>query len=365
MEKKHLFEIMGTDYIQLIVGNAKQACHYYQTQYGFKPIAYQGLETGCRDHATYVLQQHKIRILLTAPYKADSPLNEHLRLHGDGVRDVAFWVDNAEAAWKYTTERGAISAAEPTELKDENGTVVVAAVKTYGDTLHSFVERTNYKGAFLPGYQPYESLLPTRPVGLHYVDHFVGNQPENEMQKTAVWYEQIFNFHRIWTVDDKDVSTDFTALRSIVVANENERIKMPINRPAAGLRKSQIQEFVDYYGGPGVQHIAMESRDIIHTVSQLRENGVEFLYTPMTYYETLKERVGTIDEDIDQLAGLGILVDRDEFGYLLQIFTKPVQDRPTLFYEIIQRKGAKSFGKGNFKALFESIEREQERRGNL
>jgi len=359
------FEIFGTDYIRLIVGNAKQAAHYYQTQFGFEPIAYCGLETGDRKKTEYVLRQNKITLVLTTPMTANSELNEHLRLHGDAVKDVAFWVDDATVAWKITTGRGAQSVHEPIEIEDENGTVVLAAIRTYGDTIHTFVERKNYSGIFMPGYETYVSKMKTKPIGLNFVDHFVGNQPENKMQEIAEWYENIFKFHRFWTVDDKDVATDYTSLRSIVVANDNERIKMPINRPAAGLKKSQIQEFVEFYNGPGVQHIAMETKDILKTVSQMYENGVEFLETPQAYYEELTDRVGEIDEEIADLAKYGILVDRDEFGYLLQIFTKPVQDRPTLFYEIIQRKGCEGFGKGNFKALFESIEREQERRGNL
>jgi 4-hydroxyphenylpyruvate dioxygenase len=359
------FEINGTDYIHLIVGNAKQACHFYQTQFGFEPIAYRGLETGDRDQVSFVLKQNKIRLLLTSPLTADSGLNEHLRKHGDGVIDVAFWVDDARAAWEYATQKGAPSAQDPTESSDDHGKVIISAIKTYGDTIHSFIERSNYDGPFLPGFEAHQSKIKTYPTGLNFVDHFVGNQPENMMNQTADWYQEKLGFKRFWTADDKDISTDYTSLRSVVVANENERIKMPINRPAAGLRKSQIQEFVEYYSGPGVQHIALDTKDIIKTVSQLSENGVDFLETPMTYYDELPERVGEIDEDISELAKLGILVDKDEFGYMLQIFTKPVQDRPTLFYEIIQRKGSKSFGKGNFKALFESIEREQEKRGNL
>ena len=359
------FEINGTDYIHLVVGNAKQATHFYQTQFGFEPVAYSGLETGEREKVSYVLRQNKITLVLTSPLKADSPLNEHLGKHGDGVIDVAFRVDDARAAWKYATEKGAPSVQDPVEQSDQHGTVVMAAIGTYGDTIHTFVERAAYKGTFLPGYEAYQSRLATHPAGLNFVDHFVGNQPENQMNVIADWYQEKLGFKRFWTADDKDISTEFTSLRSVVVANDNERIKMPINRPAAGLRKSQIEEFVEYYSGPGVQHIALDSKDIIKTVSQLTANGVEFLETPMTYYEELPGRVGKIDEDIKTLSELGILVDRDEFGYMLQIFTKPVQDRPTLFYEIIQRKGSKSFGKGNFKALFESIEREQEKRGNL
>jgi len=359
------YEIMGTDYIQLIVGNAKQAKHFYQTQFGFEPIAYKGLETGDREKTEYVLRQNKITLLLTTPLINDSPLNEHLRVHGDGVKDVAFWVTDAKAAWEITTSRGALSEKEPQTIRDDKGSVTLAAIKTYGDTIHTFVERNNYTGIFMPGYEPYKSNLQTKPIGLNFIDHFVGNQPENKMQETAEWYEKVFKFHRFWSVDDKDVATEYTSLRSIVVANDNERIKMPINRPAAGLKKSQIQEFVEYYSGPGVQHVAMETKDIIKTVGILNDNGVEFLETPQSYYDTLTDRVGEIDENIPDLAKYGILVDRDEFGYLLQIFTKPVQDRPTLFYEIIQRKGSQGFGKGNFRALFESIEREQQRRGNL
>ncbi len=359
------FKIMGTDHVRFIVGNARQAAHYYQTVYGFEPAAYRGLETGDREKATYVLQQNKIRFVFTSPYKANSALNTHLMLHGDGVRDVAFWVDDARAAWEYTTGRGAISHLAPTTYEDEHGSVVMASIHTYGDTLHTFVQRDDYQGAFLPGFVPYRSRLKTRPVGLNFVDHFVGNQPEGEMEKIARWYENVLGFHRFWTVDDKDVSTEYSSLRSIVVANDNERIKMPINRPAQGMKKSQIQEFVEYYTGPGVQHIALDTKDIIRSVGILRENGVEFLETPPSYYEDLLERVGNIDENLDILAEYGILVDSDEHGYLLQIFTKPVQDRPTLFFEVIQRKGCSGFGKGNFKALFESIEREQARRGNL
>jgi len=359
------YEIKGTDYIQLIVGNAKQAKHYYQTQFGFEPIAYRGLETGDREKTEYVLRQNKITLLLTTPLSSDSDLNEHLRLHGDGVKDVAFWVTDAKDAWENVTQKGAISIREPETIEDENGKITLASIQTYGDTIHTFVERKNYTGLFMPGYVEYKSQIKTIPIGLNFVDHFVGNQPENKMQEIAEWYEKVFSFHRFWTVDDKDVATDYTSLRSIVVANDNERIKMPINRPATGLKKSQIEEFVEFYSGPGVQHIAMETKDIIKTVSQMVQNGVEFLETPQAYYDTLIDRVGKIDENISELAKYGILVDKDEFGYMLQIFTKPVQDRPTLFYEVIQRKGGQGFGKGNFKALFESIEREQEKRGNL
>ncbi|MCB0262461.1 MAG: 4-hydroxyphenylpyruvate dioxygenase [Calditrichia bacterium] len=359
------FQIFGTDHVRLIVGNAKQAAHYYQTVFGFEPVAYRGLETGDREKASYMLQQNKIRLVLSSPYRANSPMNVHLMLHGDGVRDVAFWVDDATAAWEYTTQNGAVSHQKPTEYSDDNGKVVLSSIHTYGDTLHTFVERKDYDGVFLPGFMPYKTAVKTSDVGLNFIDHFVGNQPEGEMQKVASWYENVLGFHRFWSVDDKDISTEHTALRSIVVSSENERIKMPINRPAQGMKKSQIQEFVEYYTGPGVQHIALDTKDIVRTVSMLRENGVEFLETPATYYDMLQDRVGKIDENIAKLAEYGILVDADQHGYLLQIFTKPVQDRPTLFFEVIQRKGCSGFGKGNFKALFEAIEREQDRRGNL
>ncbi|GAB4370599.1 MAG: 4-hydroxyphenylpyruvate dioxygenase [Calditrichia bacterium] len=359
------FKILGVDFIELIVNNARQAVHYYQTQYGMEPFAFKGLETGEREKVSYALRQNQIHFVLTAPLTYDSPLNLHLIKHGDGVKDVAFTVDNATKAYEYAVERGAPSALEPVKIRDTNGSVTMAAIRTYGDTIHTFVERKNYRGEFLPGFQPYRSPLKTKSVGLLAVDHFVGNQPESQMQKIVEWYETKLGFHRFWTVDDKDISTEYTALRSIVVADESEVIKMPVNRPAAGLKKSQIEEFVEYYSGPGIQHIALSTKNIVETVSQMSQNGVEFLEVPFSYYEELPDRVGKLEENIEDLAKLGILVDKDEFGYLLQIFTKPVQDRPTLFYEVIQRRGSKSFGKGNFKALFESIEREQARRGNL
>lgn len=359
------FKMLGVDYIELIVGNAKQAAYYYQSQFGMEPFAYKGLETGERETVSYALRQNDIRLVLTTPLKYNSALNLHLIQHGDGVKDVAFRVDDAEAAWAYATENGASSALEPVKIADSNGMVVLAAIKTYGDTIHTFVERKDYNGVFLPGFQAYRSPLKTTSAGLLTVDHFVGNQSENQMQKIAEWYEKKLGFHRFWTVDDKDIATDYTALRSIVVADPSEVIKMPINRPAAGLKKSQIEEFVEYYSGPGIQHIAMSTQNIVRTVGKMVDNGVEFLEVPHAYYEELPDRVGPIAEDISDLERLGILVDKDEFGYLLQIFTKPVQDRPTLFYEVIQRKGSNSFGKGNFKALFESIEREQAKRGNL
>jgi len=358
------FQIHGTDYVQFIVGNAKQAARYYEKLYGFKIVAYQGLETGNRVATSYLLQQNKIRLLLTTPLTPESPLNDHLYRHGDAVKDVAFWVDDATAAWEYATQRGAESVREPEKISDDHGSVVLSAIKTYGDTLHTFVERSNYNGIFIPGFEAVNGK-DVQNTGLNFIDHIVGNQPDGQMEPVVNWYQEVLNFHRFWTVDDKDISTEYSSLRSIVVANDNERIKMPINEPADGVKKSQIQEFVDYYGGAGVQHIAMDTKDIITTVRQLRENGVDFLETPQSYYDALLGRVGKIDEDIKILSELGILVDADKDGYMLQIFTKPILDRPTVFFEIIQRKGSQSFGKGNFKALFESIEREQARRGNL
>jgi 4-hydroxyphenylpyruvate dioxygenase len=359
------YTIFGVDYIELIVGNAMQAAHYYQTLFGFEPYAYRGLETGERLKVSYALQQGNIRLILTSPLMANSPLNIHLIQHGDGVKDVAFTVDNAEKAWKYAIERGAESELDPRTLSDESGQIILAAIRTYGDTIHTFVQRDRYKGIFMPGFHSYQSPLNTLGTGLTHIDHFVGNQPENQMQKIASWYEDVLGFHRFWSADDKDVSTEYSALRSIVVSDPTEVIKMPINRPAVGLKKSQIQEFVDYYTGPGIQHIAMYTDDIIKTVGQLADRGVSFLEAPPTYYNELPKRISNLEENIEDLKKLGILVDVDEFGYMLQIFTKTVQDRPTLFYEIIQRKGSKSFGKGNFKALFEAIEREQAKRGNL
>ncbi len=359
------FAITGTDHVGYIVGNAKQAACFYQDRFGFTPIAYRGLETGDRQCTSYVLRQGKITLVLETPMVPDHSHQQHLMQHGDAVRDLAFRVEDARQAWTHTTKNGARSIREPEVIEDEHGKVVVATIATYGDVLHTFVERKDYNGIFLPGYTKIESSAETVPVGLEYVDHVVGNQGDREMNKIAQWYEDVFGFHRIWTVDDKDVSTAHTALRSVVVANENEYIKMPINEPADGLKKSQIQEYIECNYGPGVQHLAFYTADIIKTVGELNRRGVEFLDIPASYYETLTDRVGDIDEDIQTLAKLGILVDRDDQGYMLQLFTKPVQDRPTLFYEFIQRKGARSFGKGNFKALFESIEREQDQRGNL
>lgn len=360
------YKISAFDYCELYVSNAKQAAHYYQTAFGFQPLAYTGLETGSRDKVSYVLKQGKIRFVITSPLQPDTAIGAHIELHGDGVKDISFTVDNAEAAWEETIRRGAESLSAPKRVKDHDGEVVMASIKTYGDTIHTFIERNNYRGVFLPGFEEVTtSLTQHEPVGLVHIDHIVGNQPEGEMISVCNFYENVFGWHRFWTVDDNDVSTEYSSLRSIVMANENEIIKMPINEPAGGLKKSQIQEFIDYYKTAGVQHVALSTRDIIDTVRKLRTKGMDFLPTPKSYYETLTDRVGNIAENVSTLEELGILVDKDENGYMLQIFTKPIQDRPTLFFEIIQRKGSNSFGKGNFKALFESIEREQAQRGNL
>jgi 4-hydroxyphenylpyruvate dioxygenase len=359
------FPINGTDYIEFFVGNARQSSVFYRASFGFRLIGYRGPETGVRDRASYLLEQDKIRILLTSPLGPDGAIAEHVRKHGDGVRDLAFWVDDARDAWAKAVERGATSVQEPTVIKDDHGEVVIAAIATYGDTIHSIVERKNYSGLFLPGFVPMSSEFEPGPVGLKYVDHCVGNVELGRMNDWVGFYERVLGFHNLLTFDDKDISTEYSALMSKVMSNGNGRIKFPINEPASGKKKSQIEEYLDFYGGPGVQHIAVATDDIIATVSALKARGVEFLRAPTTYYEELQQRVGAIDEPVDVLSELGILVDRDDEGYLLQIFTRPVQDRPTLFFEIIQRKGAKGFGKGNFKALFESIEREQALRGNL
>jgi 4-hydroxyphenylpyruvate dioxygenase len=359
------FPINGTDFVEFYVGNAKQASHYYRSAFGYELLAYRGPETGTRDRASYLLQQNKVRLVLTSPLTPDGPIAEHVSRHGDGVRDIALWVDDAREAYAVAVERGARPAAEPTVLRDEAGEVVLAAIHTYGDTVHSLVERRNYRGLFLPGFQPVESRYIAAPVGLVHVDHCVGNVELGRMNTWVKFYEDVMGFRNLISFDDKDISTEYSSLMSKVVANGNERIKFPINEPAQGRKKSQIDEYLEFYRGPGVQHLAIATDDIIATVTALRDRGVEFLRVPTTYYADLQARVGKIDEPVDTLAELGILVDRDPDGYLLQIFTKPVQDRPTLFYEIIQRKGARSFGKGNFKALFEAIEREQALRGNL
>ncbi len=357
--------INGTDHIELYVGNAKQAAHFYQHAFGFELVAYAGPETGVRDRASYVLQQNKIRIVLTTSLQKDSEISEHVRKHGDGVKVLALWVDDATKSFHETTIRGAVAAKKPEVLKDDFGEAVVSSIKTYGETIHTFVERKNYKGPFLPGYKPRKSTYKAEPIGLKYIDHCVGNVELGKMNTWVDFYEKAMGFSLLVTFDDKDISTEYSALMSKVVSNGNGYIKFPINEPAAGKKKSQIEEYLDFYHGPGVQHVAIATDNIIHTITELRRRGVEFLHVPEVYYNDVLDRVGKIDESLDELRNLNILIDRDEEGYLLQIFTKPIQDRPTLFFEIIERHGAKSFGKGNFKALFESIEREQALRGNL
>jgi 4-hydroxyphenylpyruvate dioxygenase len=359
------FPINGTDYVEFWVGNARQATHYYRGAFGFRLTGYRGPETGVRDRASYLLEQNKLRFVFTSGLGPGGEVADHVAKHGDGVRDIAFWVDDARDAYAKAIERGATSAREPEVLRDGSGEVVIAAIRTYGDTIHSIVERRGYKGPFMPGFVKRSSPYLPDETGLLYVDHCVGNVELGKMNEWVGFYERVLGFHNILTFDDKDISTEYSALMSKVMSNGNGRIKFPINEPAEGKKKSQIDEYLEFYGGPGVQHIALATNDIVSTVTQLRDRGVEFLQVPATYYDTLLDRVGKIDEDLGPLSELGILVDRDDEGYLLQLFSKPVQDRPTLFYEIIQRKGAKSFGKGNFKALFEAIEREQELRGNL
>ncbi|MCC7224049.1 MAG: 4-hydroxyphenylpyruvate dioxygenase [Chitinophagales bacterium] len=364
-QNEDFLPLKGTDYIEFYVGNALQAAYFYQLAFGFRLVAYAGLETGLRDRCSYVVQQGKIRLVLTAPLTPDSPIAQHIARHGDGVKVLALWVDDAEKSFYETVKRGAIPAQAPQTHSDEFGSITTASIHTYGDTLHTFVERGNYQGAFMPGFVARSSNLHTEPVGLQYVDHCVGNVELGTMNQWVKFYEDVMGFKLLITFDDKDISTEYTALMSKVVSNGNGYVKFPINEPAAGRKKSQIEEYIDFYRGAGVQHIAVATNDILHTVGELRKRGIEFLYVPDAYYEDLVARVGYIDESIEALRALNILVDKDDEGYLLQIFTKPVQDRPTVFYEIIQRKGAKSFGKGNFKALFESIEREQALRGTL
>lgn len=357
--------IEGTDYIELYVGNAKQVSFFYQTAFGFQPLAYAGPETGVRDRVSYVLVQDKVRLIITSALGPESHISEHQKLHGDGVKSYALWVKDATYAYNETVKRGAKSYMAPVVKEDDNGKVVLSGIYTYGETVHIFVERDKYNGVFLPGFEKWDPTYKPKGVGLKYVDHCVGNVGWGEMNIWVKYYEEVMGFKNMVSFDDKDISTEYTALMSKVMSNGNEKIKFPINEPAKGKKKSQIEEYLDFYRGPGVQHIAIATDDIISTVREMQKRGVEFLNIPTTYYDELQARVGKIDEDIPSLSELGILVDRDDDGYLLQIFTKPVQDRPTMFFEIIQRKGARSFGKGNFKALFESIEREQERRGNL
>jgi 4-hydroxyphenylpyruvate dioxygenase len=364
-EAQDFLPLLGTDHIELIVGNAKQSAYYYMNAWGFQPLAYRGLETGATDSVSYVLRQDKITLVLTTPIVANGPLNDHLNRHGDGVKAVALWVDDATQSWKETTSRGAVSAFEPETRADGKGKVVLSGIETYGDTIHVFVERKAYNGVFLPGYETWNPAGGADSLGLKFIDHMVGNVGWGEMNTWCEFYAKVMGFAQLVSFDDKDISTEYTALMSKVMSNGNGRIKFPINEPAEGRKKSQIEEYIDFYQGAGVQHIAVATDDIITTVTELQRRGIEFLQVPKSYYNDLLDRVGSIDEDLAPLRELGILVDRDDEGYLLQIFTRPVVDRPTMFFEIIQRKGAQSFGKGNFKALFEAIEREQALRGTL
>jgi 4-hydroxyphenylpyruvate dioxygenase len=357
--------LKGTDHVEFYVGNAKQAAYFYRMAFGMKLVAYSGPETGRRDRAAYVLEQGKVRFLLKTALREDSDIARHVTRHGDGVRGISLWVDDARAAWLETTARGAQSAQDPIEMLDEHGKVITASIMAYGDTVHTFVERTGYTGAFMPGYRAVEEDKLARPVGLLHIDHCVGNVGWNQMNEWVDFYSRVMGFGLYQHFDDSDISTEYSALMSKVMANGNGFLKFPINEPAEGKRKSQIEEYLDFYGGPGVQHMALATDDILDTVAKLQAQGVEFLKVPQSYYAELQARVGKIDERVEELEKLGILVDRDNEGYMLQIFTKPVEDRPTVFFEIIQRKGSKSFGKGNFKALFEAIEREQAARGNL
>ena len=362
--------LLGTDYVEFYVGNAKQAAHFYKTAFGFQSHAFKGLETGSTDSVSYVIKQDKIRLVLTTPLNSKSPINDHIVKHGDGVKVVALWVEDARSAYEETTKRGAKSYMEPTVETDEHGEVVRAGIYTYGETVHMFVERKNYNGTFMPGFEKWESNYNPEPVGLKFIDHMVGNVGWNEMDVWVKWYEDVMGFENFLSFDDKQIHTEYSALMSKVMSNGNGRIKFPINEPAEGKKKSQIEEYLDFYEGPGVQHIAVATNDIITTVSEMRKRGVEFLSTPpQAYYDAVPERLMAhnheLREDIQTLMSLGIMIDADEEGYLLQIFTKPIEDRPTLFFEIIQRMGARGFGAGNFKALFESIEREQKRRGTL
>jgi len=362
--------LLGTDYVEFYVGNAKQAAHFYKTAFGFQSLAYKGLETGSKDSVSYVLVQDKIRLILTTPLNSKSPINDHIVKHGDGVKVIALWVDDARSAYEETTKRGAKSYLEPTVETDEHGEIVKAGIYTYGETVHMFVERKNYKGTFMPGFRKWESDYNPTPVGLKYIDHMVGNVGWNQMDVWVKWYEDVMGFENFLSFDDKQIHTEYSALMSKVMSNGNGRIKFPINEPAKAAKKSQIEEYLDFYEGSGVQHIAVATDDIITTVSQLKARGIEFLPPPpQAYYNDIPNRLGEhrdmMKEDIGELQKLSIMIDADEEGYLLQIFTKPVEDRPTLFFEIIQRMGARGFGAGNFKALFESIEREQANRGTL
>ena len=357
--------LQGTDYVEFYVGNAKQAAHFYKTAFGFQSLAYAGPETGLKDKVSYVIQQNKLTFVLTTPLKPNNPIADHIQKHGDGVKFLALKVADATSAWSETTQRGGKSFMEPVTLKDDAGEVIMSGIYTYGETVHLFIERTNYTGAFMPGFVAWKSNYNPADTGLLYVDHCVGNVGWNQMNPWVKFYEEVMGFKNILTFDDSDISTEYSALMSKVMSNGNGFVKFPINEPAEGKKKSQVEEYLDFYNGEGVQHVAIATADIVKTVTALQNRGIEFLKIPDSYYENVLERVGKIDEDLTPLKELGILIDRDEEGYLLQIFSKPVQDRPTLFFEIIQRKGAKSFGKGNFKALFEALEREQDARGNL
>jgi len=357
--------LQGTDYVEFYVGNAKQAAHFYKTAFGFQSLAYAGPETGIKDRASYAVRQHKLTFVFTTPLRTDNEIADHIYKHGDGIKIIALKVEDATSSWKVTTQKGAKSYMEPVTLKDEQGEAVISGIHTYGETVHLFIERKNYQGVFLPGYREWKSNYNPSDTGLLYVDHCVGNVGWNQMNRWVQFYEEVMGFRNILTFDDKDISTEYSALMSKVMSNGNGFVKFPINEPAEGKKKSQVEEYLEFYDGEGCQHVALATNDIVKTVTELSNRGVEFLKVPGTYYDDLLQRVGHIDEDLEPLKELGVLVDRDDEGYLLQIFTKPVEDRPTLFFEIIQRKGAQSFGKGNFKALFEAIEREQEMRGNL
>lgn len=357
--------LQGTDYVEFYVGNAKQAAHYYKTAFGFQSLAYAGPETGVKDRVSYAIRQNKLTFVLTTPLRKGNEIADHIAKHGDGVKMLALKVEDATSAWEETTKRGGKSYMMPTTLKDDSGELVMSGIHTYGDTIHLFIERKNYSGPFMPGYRKWESAYNPPDTGLLYVDHCVGNVGWNQMNPWVKFYEDVMGFKNILSFDDKDISTEYSALMSKVMSNGNGYVKFPINEPAAGKKKSQVEEYLEFYEGEGCQHIALATHNIIETVRALKSRGVEFVKIPASYYATVLDRVGHIDEDLQPLKELGILIDKDDEGYLLQIFSKPVEDRPTLFFEIIQRKGAKSFGKGNFKALFEAIEREQAERGNL
>jgi 4-hydroxyphenylpyruvate dioxygenase len=357
--------LKGTDHVEFYVGNARQAAYFYRAAFGMSLVAYAGPETGLRDRASYVLQQGKVRFVLTTALRANSEIARHVHVHGDGVRAIALWVDDARQAWLETTSRGARSVQEPTEFADDHGRVTTSSIAAYGDTIHTFVDRGGYNGPFLPGYRAIKRDEVARPVGLLHIDHMVGNVGWHSMNEWVDFYAKVMGFSLYQHFDDNDISTEYSALMSKVMANGNGYVKFPINEPAEGRRKSQIEEYLDFYQGPGVQHIALATANILETVAKMQQQGVDFLTIPHSYYTELQSRVGKIDEPVEELERLGILVDRDDEGYMLQIFTRPVEDRPTVFYEVIQRKGSRSFGKGNFKALFEAIEREQALRGNL